>query len=314
MPTVKAPSYSSERMDKVTRANRIEYTRLATALDLLEKAKIRQIRVANREMRLVAKTLDTITACSGHSPEGLGPNQGRAVSQDRLDENPIFMYGQRIISRRALRLRRPKSASIYMQRSIEDMNALARSTTMRPQTSPVSKQRRPSSVSSFASSRDSADTIDDDSPIEAWAVEQSFVTKKLLRAQSGRERKMFLHDRQHYRKRSKSDVGFDALARAVTTRRTLDIANPNDDNRTFIAITRSANTTDVLHQAYKTLSANAYKYLGHHWAPPKTVASQRQYVLKKKLTDSKESDVIIQNKVAQFIKINPRKISCLDAR
>lgn len=179
-------------MQRAYRINNIETTRLQGKLNLLEKEKLHAVRVTNQDIRLISLTLDYINSCSGHSPEGLAPNA--EMEDEREDEGPCFMYGQRIISRKRRRIKRPQSAmyaGTRRRRSESDFSASLASVQIRPQSSPI--RRGPtkdsdteSCISDITLSSSSGSTT---SSKPAWMDQTNELTKKI--AQSKRRHTSF---------------------------------------------------------------------------------------------------------------------------
>ncbi|XP_076445644.1 uncharacterized protein LOC143283329 [Babylonia areolata] len=110
MPTRETPSYSSSRVQRASRLNSLEQVRLQQRLMLLEKARLHQARLTNQDIRLTSLALDYILNCSGHSPEGRGPTGEQGGAESTQTEDPCFLYGERVVSRKVRRMPRPHSA------------------------------------------------------------------------------------------------------------------------------------------------------------------------------------------------------------
>ncbi|KAF6038964.1 hypothetical protein EB796_002748 [Bugula neritina] len=98
--------------------NGIESGRLDKQLQLLERQKLHTVRLVNNDIRLTRVTLDHIEACSGHSINQLGflgssadgSLSNLALAGDESTDKPMFLYGERQVSRRVSRFRRIQSA------------------------------------------------------------------------------------------------------------------------------------------------------------------------------------------------------------
>ncbi|KAL8562467.1 hypothetical protein ACOMHN_008611 [Nucella lapillus] len=110
MPSRETPSYSSTRVQRASRINSLEQVRLQQRLMLLEKARLHQARLTNQDIRLTSIALDYILNCSGNSPEGRGPEGQQGGTETIQTEDPCFLYGERVVSRKVRRMPRPQSA------------------------------------------------------------------------------------------------------------------------------------------------------------------------------------------------------------
>ncbi|KAK7108232.1 fibronectin type III domain-containing protein 1-like [Littorina saxatilis] len=124
MPSREPPSYSSSRVQRASRLNALEQARLQHKMMLLEKGRLHQARLTNQDIRLTSTALEYILNSSGHSPEGRGPSgqPGGQLDPGQEDE-PCFLYGERVISRKVRRMPRPHSAmdrSSFCRNATED--------------------------------------------------------------------------------------------------------------------------------------------------------------------------------------------------
>ncbi|KAK7477622.1 hypothetical protein BaRGS_00031100 [Batillaria attramentaria] len=154
MPAREAPSYSSSRVQRASRLNALEQARLQQRLMLLEKARLHQARLTNQDIRLTSLALDYILACSGHSSEGRGPQGEQRGVENVQQEDPCFLYGERVVSRKARRVAaRPQSAveRATFRRSaaqgasstgsgLEDATSVRDGLPPRPQSSPARRR------------------------------------------------------------------------------------------------------------------------------------------------------------------------------
>ncbi|XP_064628311.1 uncharacterized protein LOC135487941 [Lineus longissimus] len=115
------PSFNSQRVQKASRINGIESTRLGKQLQILEKEKQTHLRMNFREMRLLKVTLDHIKASSGKSPEGIADDE--EFVEKKGDIVSCFLYGDRTQSRRFGKYRRVQSAAAPRQTTLEDEEA-----------------------------------------------------------------------------------------------------------------------------------------------------------------------------------------------
>lgn len=129
MPVREAPSYSSTRVQRASRLNALEAVRLHQRLNLLEKARLHQARLTNQDIRLTSMALEYILNCSGHSLEGRGPEgQPCGVEVPGQQDEPFYLYGERVVSRKVRRMARPQSAmerSSCRQPGSQDADSLA---------------------------------------------------------------------------------------------------------------------------------------------------------------------------------------------
>ncbi|XP_076467010.1 uncharacterized protein LOC143298158 [Babylonia areolata] len=109
MPLPEHSIYMSVRVHRATRLNGREQARLLQRLQLLDKARLRQARLTNQDIRLTTAALDYVLHNSGHSPEGRDPagENGQDLTRPQLQ---FFLYGQRVVSRRVHRVARSPSA------------------------------------------------------------------------------------------------------------------------------------------------------------------------------------------------------------
>ena len=117
-----APNINSTRILRAYRLNNVETAKLRNTLFILDKSKKREMRIANQDIRLINLTLDYINSSSGHSPEGLHPDY--VDTRKREESTPMFMYGERLVSRKfGKKFRRVQSAhgGLGRQNSEEDL-------------------------------------------------------------------------------------------------------------------------------------------------------------------------------------------------
>lgn len=93
-----APSCNSHRVQRANRINSIEQGRLLHKISLLDKERVRSIRLLNQDMRVINLTMDFIQSSSGKSPEGRSPDE--SLAEREREEISCFLYGDRLNSRR----------------------------------------------------------------------------------------------------------------------------------------------------------------------------------------------------------------------
>lgn len=292
-------------MQRAYRINNIETTRLQGKLNLLEKEKLHAVRVTNQDIRLISLTLDYINSCSGHSPEGLAPNA--EMEDEREDEGPCFMYGQRIISRKRRRIKRPQSAmyaGTRWRRSESDFSASLASVQIRPQSSPI--RRGPtkdsdteSCISDITLSSSSGSTT---SSKPAWMDQTNELTKTLLKAKEGIPVfKRGLHERSRRVRRHSAGIDLSSLSAQLQTLETPEI---HQRERQSVGLGRNVGLSDILNQRQPTLSANAWKNQlkqNKMNSTPMSMMAKRQNIhdLKVKINESRQEHV--QSKVKTFV-------------
>ena len=145
-------------------------------------------------MRVISLSIDYIQASSGHSPEARAPDSDWASEEakEETEKGPMFMYGERIVSRKKRRFQRPHSAVDRSTNGVDqDSMADECETTERPKSSPC-KPRPKSAVtfqrlnSSFESDTDPSDgdtvsrppsALDRLTPHQAWEGDTFDITK-----------------------------------------------------------------------------------------------------------------------------------------
>lgn len=309
MPSNENPTYNSSRMQRAYRINNIETARLQGKLNLLEKEKLHAVRVTNQDIRLISLTLDYINSCSGHSPEGLAPQA--EMPDEREDEGPCFMYGQRIISRKRRRIKRPHS-TMYVgsrrRRSDSDFSAASlASVQIRPQSSPMRRSLVPTKDSdaescisdiTFSSSSGANSSVRPE-----WMDKTNALTKKLLKAKDGVPMfKRGLHERQRMVRRHSATLDLSALSAQLQSLETPD--SNNRERRPSTGLGRNAGLADILNQNRPTLSANAWKnqlIQNRVSSMPLSISAKRQSIhdLKVKINEDRREGV--DNKVKTFI-------------
>ncbi|CAC5372448.1 unnamed protein product [Mytilus coruscus] len=309
MPSNENPTYNSSRMQRAYRINNIEHTRLQGKLNLLEKEKLHAVRVTNQDIRLISLTLDYINSCSGHSPEGLAPKE--EMVQEKEDEGPFFMYGQRIISRKRRRIKRPQSAMFSgtrRRKSDSDFSASLASVQIRPQSSPVRRglngpikdSDAESCISDVTLSSSSGSTS---SSKPAWMDQTNALTKKLLKAKEGVPVfKRGLHERQ--RKIRRHSAGFDLSSLTVQLQALETPESNQKDNTHSGGLRRNAGISEILNQRQPTLSASAWKnqlIQNRLSSAPMSVSAKRQSIHELKVKINEGRQEYVQNKVKTFI-------------
>ncbi|ELU18751.1 hypothetical protein CAPTEDRAFT_218479 [Capitella teleta] len=96
---LESPNCNSQRIQRVKRINTIEQGRLQHKITLLEKERIRAIRLHNQDVRMINLTMEFISSNTGHSPEGWSPDYCPTEEQRRALAS-CFLYGDRLNSRR----------------------------------------------------------------------------------------------------------------------------------------------------------------------------------------------------------------------
>ncbi|XP_064613558.1 uncharacterized protein LOC135477407 [Liolophura sinensis] len=323
MVLTEAPSYNSTRVQRAFRINNIEQTRLNGRLQLLEKEKIHAIRVTNQDIRLISLTLDYIQACSGRSQEAVPIPTPRSVSEasdDNAEEDPCFLYGERIVSRRAKRFQRPQSSASSRQPS-EEGDTPARSRPrrlLRPQSSPpMNSEKRLSNdlqgtfVTELVSGRSS--------PSEACS-EMSSVTRKLLEAQmgGGKRGSVFAAETRRRPERSQS-----AMSRVLRTEATLATLPPSGSekrvgsegsHRSSFSSQRGVGISEILNKAdVHVMSAGAWKsHLKHKkGTSPVRYSRQRKDIMAHKMEINNGRNRKIQLRMNNFISQHPLAPSAL---
>lgn len=324
MPSLEAPSFNSSRVQRAYRINNIEQARLQQQLQLLEKERIHSMRVTNQDIRLISVTMDYIQSCSGHSPEGLGPEVEIPKEEKTETEDSgsvCFMYGERIVSRKRRRFRRPQSAmdSSSSRRSESQASIPAKvNSLIRPQSSPVKRDStfittlKDDSSSASASDTESVYSLSSNQSgyKQAWMDETNEITKILLRAKEKGpnllDRRRSLYERQEPKLRtrggSSSSFNFSSLAKELEV-------SKSDKNlearRSSHSLGRNAGITDIMSQRRPTLSASAWKkHLNDartSSAAPTTISAKRQQIMDMKLEMNEQSRAKVTDKVRTFM-------------
>lgn len=325
MPSLEAPSFNSSRVQRAYRINNIEQARLQQQLQLLEKERIHSMRVTNQDIRLISVTMDYIQSCSGHSPEGLGPEVVEIPKEEKPETEDsgsvCFMYGERIVSRKRRRFRRPQSAmdSSSSRRSESQASIPAKvNSIIRPQSSPVKRDStfittlRDDSSSASASDTESVYSLSScqSGYKQAWMDETNEITKILLRAKdkgpslSGRRRSLYERQEPKLRTRggSSSSFNFNSLAKELEgSKSDKDL----EARRSSHALGRNAGITDIMSQRRPTLSASAWKkHLNDaktSSAAPTTISAKRQQIMDLKIEMNEQSRAKVTDKVKTFM-------------
>ncbi|XP_033740471.1 uncharacterized protein LOC117327533 [Pecten maximus] len=325
MSALEHPSYNSSRVQRAYRINNIENAKLHGRLNLLDKERKRQIQVTNQDIRLISVTLDYINACSGQSPEGLGPDSEEEY--EKPEGAPCFLYGERIVSRKRRRFQRPQSAA---ERSrvkplvLSDLSEKASevSSSTRPQSSPAKARTFITSLRGDGDFDEVPSIPGDDNESwtscsrastprsnHTWMTDTSAITKKLLRANINAERHPMARResvRQHEIGQFNSQHVFDkkAIARKMYSVHKKPSRDPNDKTApTFAstAINKNAGIMDILNQRRPTLSANEWKSHLSQSRSPMTIADQRKHVMDIKMGINEDRRDRINSKVKTFM-------------
>ncbi|XP_041354453.1 uncharacterized protein LOC121372229 [Gigantopelta aegis] len=324
MPAREVPSYSSSRIQRAYRINNIEQSRLAGKLQLLDRQKVHQIRLTNQDIRLISLSLDYIQSSSGHSPEGLSPIKEDSDREDLNDspeeKGPCFLYGERIVSRRVRRFRRPQSATDKSRtESVTSSSDTASLLTPRPKSSP-SKSRQ--SVLWMTALLDDDDDDDDyavsqktrsrsPSPVHSWENETDEITRTIIQSQSQKRRtSVWERDPLEIRKMSVPALkpfpnGADDSQRpAPPVRRASTVPSSG----------RHSNISDILNQRRPTLSAEAWKnHLSKKRPMPLSLENQREKVMNEKLERNENLKDYVDGKVKSFIDSYPTRRSSVES-
>lgn len=309
MPSVQNVSYNSSRVQRAYSINNIETQKLQDKIRLLEKERIHRQRLTNQDIRLTSLTLDYVQTCSGYSAEGLAPNKDLHENNDKIENGPVFLYGERIVSRKR-RTIRPHSAldkSFNNQNSSEVSSIIsAFDVTARPQSSPIrrkpvlittsSKHSETLTESCYESSKSGKSTPTDKFRPD-WLDEPiSDVTKILLNAAADNNKRppVFARNRKfsgHGVASFKSDSHSSTFHRSA-----YDSAYP---------IERTGRITDILNIDSKmntNMSASAWKsHLSQTHAGPVASPVHRKYVLNSKKAINNTKTAVIQSRVQQFM-------------
>ena len=311
MPTSESPNMNSSRVQRAYRINNIEHGRLSEKLRLLEKEKIHNIRLSNQDIRLISVTLDYINSSSGHSPEGLAPGATQTEIQREDDDQPCFMYGERIISRKRRRVQRPHSSiTLSRRRDCDSRAAVANTINNRPQSSPAKGFN--TFVTSVNGSEDDSSTVSDGDSLNSarssdstsWIDETTEITKKLLRANLNSERdprrRGSMHQRDYGRRRSSLSANkFEMLNRK---RQSISAIQNKDSNQPLVS--KSAGIMDILNQKRPTLSAQEWKsHLTQtkDGSGPRSFSAQKQHTMDIKVNTNNNHRQSINNKIKGFV-------------
>lgn len=148
---VETPSLHSTRLLRAYRMNTVETAKLKHQLFVLDKAKRREMRIANQDIRMINLTMDYINSSSGHSPEGRPPNY---VDKSKREESgPMFLYGERVVSRKfGKKFRRVQSAFASRVRrqndedNDEEVENVPTTKALRPKSSPPKALRTTNNI------------------------------------------------------------------------------------------------------------------------------------------------------------------------
>ncbi|KAL8599214.1 hypothetical protein ACOMHN_007930 [Nucella lapillus] len=154
MPTWEPSKGPSSREQRASRLNGLEQARLQQRLLLLDKARLREDRLTNQDIRLTSAALDYVLTSSGHSAEGRDPTAAGPSPHDpsRPRHQQLFLYGERVLSRKVRRILRPRSAleqsgrphtpdphlpGVRSPRTDEDARCTPTTPNLRPHSSPA---------------------------------------------------------------------------------------------------------------------------------------------------------------------------------
>jgi len=313
MPSLQNISYNSSRVQRAYRINNIEALRLQNRIQLLEKERLHTQRLANQDIRLISVTLDYIQTHSGHSAEGLPPDGIKIVTEEeREDEGPTFMYGERIVSRKKRRTLRPQSAMDKSSSRLDSETASTISTlefTPRPQSSPPKrttfvthlKDRDDDSVFGAESECSTSSSCSVSARFKpAWTEEpMPEISKILLRSASGQQKRDSIFNRDpsakviaRIRRLSQSGMPVQNDPRAPDRR-------PSSCGPGL----RSSTVTDIINKAPKAvMSASAWKsHLNSSQMTPQSTTSKREYIMDTKKAINYQNTRTIQKKVKKFV-------------
>ncbi|KAK3096568.1 hypothetical protein FSP39_001360 [Pinctada imbricata] len=311
MRSYETPTFNSTRIQRAYRINNIEQHRLQGKLNLIEKEKVHSIRVTNQDIRLISLTLDYINTCSGHSPEGLAPESEEEYV--KKDDGPCFMYGERVVSRKRRRFKRPQSAAEQSNRQSEsDATSILSGlpSSIRPQSSPtrratfVTTLREPEvDAESVFSEKESVSTS-----TTSWMSDTSKLTKKLIKANVGIRARESLHEKPTRRVRSHSLVNGQRKLMPLDGSAGLE-SYDRTSRRSSSALGRNAGLSEIMNQRRPTLTASAWKsHLNKQSRSdgvPMTIAAKRQHVMDRKLQINDVRREFVDSKVKSFMdKIN----------
>ncbi|KAH3738801.1 uncharacterized protein LOC127851134 [Dreissena polymorpha] len=325
MPSLQSISYNSSRVQRAYRINNIENLRLQNRIQLLEKERLHTQRLTNQDIRLISLTLDYIQTHSGHSAEGLPP-QGEKVHEEEQkdDEGPTFLYGERIVSRKKRRNLRPQSAldksstSRYNSETASIVSTAEINT--RPQSSPIRRttfvthlrDRDDESVFGSASeSSTSSSSVVYARFKPAWTEEpMPEVTKILLRAASEHNQRESVFSRHNLLNGTRGTAALKSLTRSLKMSSQSGLQNQmpvrsaeGDKISRGNSPVRGARITDIINRGPKaTMSANAWKaHLNYSQSGPQNISAQRQYIMDTKKEMNEERTKMIEKKVKKFV-------------
>ena len=327
MPSFNNVSYNSSRVQRAYRINNIETLKLNNKIHLLEKERLHRQRITNQDIRLISLTLDYIQTSSGHSLEGLAPDgdsdSRSEYDDDKKDEGPCFMYGERIVSRKKRRTIRPQSAmdKSMSKHSSETASVVSTSdVSIRPQSSPVRTINRPfvtqikdhETEVGFEASESSNSGISTPRFRPAWVDEPpSDVTKILLRAASSDANRRMSFLERTKRERG-GDRGLDTISRSmriksrsssqrqnVLPRRSLDTSEPEVGP---MGRHSSGRISDILNNGKAPLSASYWKnHLSNTHSSPVTSSKQKQFAMETKRSMERSRTEVVDLKVKRFV-------------
>ncbi|XP_046345309.1 uncharacterized protein LOC124125941 [Haliotis rufescens] len=327
MPARENPSYSSSRVQRAYRINGIEQSRLHGTLHLLEKQKVHQTRLTNQDIRMVSVSLDYIQSSSGKSPEGMSPEKEKLKSEsedesDEEDNEPCFMYGERIVSRRARRFKRPQSAMDRSSNRRESVSSVVSdsmtSLPPRPQSTP--SRRRPTMTFQLSSGDESDRHSDSGSerteisscgratPKYEWERDTSDITKKILRAQAAKRRDPRRALPQAIRRHSAfNDMPSSTVSLSPAPSRS---PSPNlyPPRRSSASPSpgRNARLSEILNQRRPTMSAVDWRnHLTRNQTSPMSITAARQLARDDKMRDNENARSRVQVRVASFMQDYP---------
>lgn len=120
---------NKSKLIRAQRQNKLESIRLEQTLIQIDKEKVKTIQTVNRNIRMLSVTLEYIRISTGCSPHGLCPDIS-ILDSDKEDE-PVFVYGERKLSRRFGKNRPHTSHRITLRPASVDGRE-----RIRPKTSP----------------------------------------------------------------------------------------------------------------------------------------------------------------------------------
>lgn len=160
-----APSYSSMRVQKAYRLNGVEGIRLQWRLQILDRQKVHAVRLVNQDIRLTRIALEHIHISSGVSVDEDEINVD--TKSELAADGPMFLYGERQVSRKQGRARRTQSAVAESSRrklANNDAGAAKRPQTAMPTTFAVVRARAETHFGVSPLAGDDVDSADERPP------------------------------------------------------------------------------------------------------------------------------------------------------